>query len=93
MSFNPANVTKIAALQLEDGTLLRRFTYSTSDNLSDVDDANYFDAAKTTGLLRGGDLLAITANNGKSLGIFLSDGTGGAIQGLASDLNLFWEIA
>lgn len=49
-----------------------KWTYSTSDNVSVVDYSGYFSGVATARFFRAGDLIAVTAGDGKFLGLVIS---------------------
>lgn len=71
MAFNAANLVFVAQANPNSAVVWR---YSTSDNLSDVEETGplYFGSAE--GKLRYGDVLGVSANDGKR--IYTTNGTG-----------------
>lgn len=72
MSFNPANLTWITRFGSHEAGVYNRFTYVTSDTLTQVRDAHYFDSSG----LRGGDLISVTASDGSIAGMYLAPNSG-----------------
>jgi hypothetical protein len=62
MSFNAAN---LAASQIMGWPDTRTYDYSTSDTISDVETSGYFSAGGPN--FRVGDIVRVTANDGKAL--------------------------
>lgn len=70
MACNPANLSPVLYLASQSW-LPTMWDYTTSDNVSDVDTYGYFSPAYKQ--LRAGDIVRVTANDGK--GIYFTDGT------------------
>lgn len=86
MAYNDANlvVARKFDTQGNDGTSPRGYTYSTSDTVATVKGSNYWDGAIHK--LRPGDLVAVTADDGKFLGVVSSVDLGGAPEVSLSDV-------
>lgn len=85
------NTTNLSAAPL-GGISNYIWDYSTSDNLSTVSGANYFDTSTGNSPLRVGDLIRITASDGKRI-IYIDtvghDGTGVQKGTLAANVSSF----
>jgi hypothetical protein len=86
MAFNAANLVYVAQATPNSAAIWR---YSTSDALSVVEESSplYFGAAE--GYLRTGDILGVSANDGKR--IYTTSGVGPALQ-FCADVDAFaWD--
>ena len=74
MSFDPSNLVVARVFP----TATRGFTYSTSDSIAAIyGGSDYFIGIEAITKLRAGDLIAITASDGKSIACVISTGNSG----------------